>query len=82
MAAIFSRDVVGSKFVLDVALATPAAILNLRLARANFAHSRHESSFETASCYRALAFARSAALLMAWTAIDASRYESPPPGHF
>jgi hypothetical protein len=29
-AAIYSRGVVGSKFVLDVALATPAAILNLK----------------------------------------------------
>jgi hypothetical protein len=37
------------KIVLDVALATPAAILNLRLARENFARSRDESSFETAS---------------------------------
>jgi hypothetical protein len=48
-AAISSRFVVGTKFVLDVALATPAAILNLRLARENFARSRNESSFETAS---------------------------------
>ena len=48
-AAISSRCVVGTKFVLDVALATPAAILNLRLARENFARSRDESSFETAS---------------------------------
>ena len=48
-AAISSRCVVGSKFVLDVALATTAAILNLRLARENFARSRDESSFETAS---------------------------------
>jgi len=48
-AAISSRGVVGTKFVLDVALATPAAILNLRLARENFARSRDESSFETAS---------------------------------
>jgi hypothetical protein len=47
-AAISSRFVVGTKFVLDVALATPAAILNLRLARENFARSRNESSFETA----------------------------------
>jgi hypothetical protein len=30
-------------------LATPSAILNLRLARENFARSRDESSFETAS---------------------------------
>ena len=50
-AAISSRGVVGTKFVLDVALATPAAILNLRLARENFARSRDESSFETASMY-------------------------------
>jgi hypothetical protein len=48
-AAIYSRGVVGTKFVLDVALATPAAILNLRLARINFARSRNESSFVTAS---------------------------------
>ena len=48
-AAISSRDVIGSKFVLDVALATPAAILNLRLARVNFARSRDESSFGTTS---------------------------------
>jgi hypothetical protein len=48
-AVISSRGVVGPKFVLDVALATPAAILNLRLARVNFARSRNESSFETAS---------------------------------
>jgi hypothetical protein len=48
-AAIFSRFIVGSKFVLHVALATPAAILNLRLARVNFAHSRNESSFEITS---------------------------------
>ncbi|MHC4584350.1 MAG: hypothetical protein ACYS3N_07445, partial [Planctomycetota bacterium] len=47
--AISSRDVVGTKFVLDVALATPAAILNLRLARENFARSHDESSFETTS---------------------------------
>ena len=48
-AAISSRGVVGTKFVLDVALATPAAILNLRLARENIARSRNESSFETTS---------------------------------
>jgi hypothetical protein len=48
-AAISSRGVIGSKFVLDVALATPAAILNLRLARENFARSRDESSFGTTS---------------------------------
>jgi hypothetical protein len=48
-AAIYSRGVVGTKFVLDVALATPAAILNLRLARVNFARSRDENSFETTS---------------------------------
>ena len=48
-AAISSCDVVGSKRVLDVALATPAAILNLRLARENFARSHDESSFETTS---------------------------------
>ena len=47
-AAISSRGVVDTKLVLDVALATPAAIFNLRLARENFARSRHESSFETA----------------------------------
>ena len=50
-AAISSRGVVGTKFVLDVALATPAAILNLRLARENFARSRDESSFETTSSF-------------------------------
>jgi hypothetical protein len=44
-AAISSRYVVGSKFVLDVALATTAAILNLRLARETFAPSRDESNF-------------------------------------
>jgi len=49
MAAISSRCVVVTKLVLDVALATPVAILNLRLARENFARSRDESSFETAS---------------------------------
>ncbi len=48
-AAIYPHGVVGTKFVLDVALATPAAILNLRLARVNFARSRDESSFETTS---------------------------------
>jgi hypothetical protein len=48
-AAISSRCVVGTKFVLDVASATPAAILNLRLARENFARSHDESSFETTS---------------------------------
>jgi hypothetical protein len=32
-------------------LATPAAILNLRLARVNIARSRNESSFETTSGY-------------------------------
>jgi hypothetical protein len=48
-AAISSRYVVGTKFVLDVALATPVAILNLRLARETFARSRDESSFEAAS---------------------------------
>ena len=52
-AAISSRCVVGTKFVFDVALATPAAILNLRLAREYFARSRDESSFETASRNRA-----------------------------
>ena len=44
-AAISSRYVVGSKFVLDVALATTAAILNLRLAREIFARSRDKSNF-------------------------------------
>jgi hypothetical protein len=44
-AAISSRGVVGTKFVLDVALATPAAILNLRLTRENFALSRYKSNF-------------------------------------
>jgi hypothetical protein len=51
-AAISSRCVVGTKFVLDVALATSAAILNLRLVRENFARSRDESSFEIASEFR------------------------------
>ncbi len=50
-AAISSRCVVGAKLVLDAALATPAAILNLRLARENFARSRDESSFETSSIF-------------------------------
>ena len=48
-AAISPRCAVGTKVVLDVASATPVAILNLRLARGNFARSRDESSFETSS---------------------------------
>ena len=51
-AAISSRCVVGTKIVLDVALATPATILNIRLARENSARYRDESSFETASKFR------------------------------
>jgi hypothetical protein len=50
-AAISSRSVVGSKFVLDVALATTTAILNLRLARENFAHSRNKSNFQRLPYY-------------------------------
>jgi hypothetical protein len=45
MAAISSRCVVGSKFVLDVALTTPAAILKLRLAKEDFARFRDKSNF-------------------------------------
>jgi hypothetical protein len=44
-AAIFSSGVVRPKFVLDVAMATPAAILAFRLAGKNFAHSRDKSNF-------------------------------------
>jgi hypothetical protein len=43
--AIFSPCVVDSKFVLDVALATIAANLNLSLARETFAHSGDKSNF-------------------------------------
>ena len=44
-AAIFSGGVVRPKFVLDVALATPAAILTFRLVGKNFARSRDKSNF-------------------------------------
>jgi len=46
-AAISSRCVVGIKFVLDVAFATPAAILNLRLVRENISRSRDKSNFRS-----------------------------------
>ena len=44
-AAIFSGGVVRPKSVLDVALATPVAILPLGLAGENFARSRDKSNF-------------------------------------
>ena len=44
-AAIFTGGVVRPKPVLDVALATPAAILDFRLAGKNFARSRDKSNF-------------------------------------
>jgi hypothetical protein len=50
-AAISSVGVVRPKCVLDIALAMPAAILTFRLDGENFARSRNESSFETASNY-------------------------------
>jgi hypothetical protein len=44
-AAISSVGVVRPKFVLDIALAMPAAILTFRLAGENFARSRDKSNF-------------------------------------
>ena len=44
-AAIFTSGVVMPKFVLDIALAMPAAILTFRLAGENFARSRNKSNF-------------------------------------
>ena len=44
-AAISSSGVVRPKFVLDIALAMPAAILTFRLAGGNFARSRDKSNF-------------------------------------
>jgi hypothetical protein len=44
-AALSSDDVVRPKFVLDVALATTAAILTFRLVGENFARSRDKSNF-------------------------------------
>jgi hypothetical protein len=44
-AAIFSSGVVRPKPVLNVAMATPAAILTFRLAGKNFARSRDKSNF-------------------------------------
>jgi hypothetical protein len=44
-AAISSGGVVRSNFVLDIALAMPAAILTFRQSRENFARSRDKSNF-------------------------------------
>jgi hypothetical protein len=44
-AAISSVGVIRPKFVLDIALAMPAAILTFRLAEENFARSRDKSNF-------------------------------------
>jgi hypothetical protein len=44
-AAISTDGVVGPKFVFDIALAIPAAILTFRLAGENFARSRDKSNF-------------------------------------
>jgi hypothetical protein len=44
-AAISASGVVRPKFVLDIALAMPAAILTFRLAGENFARSRIKSNF-------------------------------------
>jgi hypothetical protein len=44
-AAISSGGVVRPNFVLDIALAMPAANLTFRLARENFARSRDKSNF-------------------------------------
>jgi hypothetical protein len=44
-AAISAGGVVRPKFVLDIALAMPAAILTFRLAGENFARSRNKSNF-------------------------------------
>jgi len=48
-AAISSDDVVRPNFVLDIALAMPAAILTFRLTGENFARSRDKSNFLEAS---------------------------------
>ena len=45
MAAISSSGVVRSNYVLDIALAMPAAILTFRLTGENFARSRDKSNF-------------------------------------
>jgi hypothetical protein len=45
MAAISSGGVVRPKFVLDIALAMPAAILTFRQSREDFARSRNKSNF-------------------------------------
>ncbi|MBW7989423.1 MAG: hypothetical protein FVQ84_05310 [Planctomycetes bacterium] len=44
-AAISSGGVVRPNFVLDIALAMPAAILTFRLAGENFARSRDKSNY-------------------------------------
>jgi hypothetical protein len=44
-AAIFSGGVVRSNFVLDIALAMPAAILTFRQSREFFARSRDKSNY-------------------------------------
>jgi len=44
-AAISSGGVVRPNFVLDIALAMPAAILTFRQSRENFARSRDKSNF-------------------------------------
>jgi hypothetical protein len=44
-AAISSGSVVRPKYVLDIALAMPVAILTFRLAEENFARSRDKSNF-------------------------------------
>ena len=44
-ATISSGGVVRPKFVLDIAMAMPAAILTFRLAGENFARSRDKSNF-------------------------------------
>jgi hypothetical protein len=44
-AAISTGGVVRPKFVLDIALAMPAAILTFRLAGENFARSHDKSNF-------------------------------------
>jgi len=44
-AAISTGGVVRPNFVLDIALAMPAAVLTFRLAGENFARSRNKSDF-------------------------------------
>ena len=44
-AAISSVGIVRPKFVLDIAMAMPAAILTFRQSRENFARSRNKSNF-------------------------------------